>query len=140
MSSTDTTTTASSVVTIVEADVQAIITKIANGVEIVVADFNTAAQWVAQEIPTIVTYIEQIVTFANAVGAGSNHDVATAIAAANEAVEGLNAFASAENANTSSSTTATAQAIISAYTAVKTAQSQSAAAAAAATSNAIAAT
>lgn len=108
-----------------EADVIAIVAKIKTGIETLEADFDVAAKWVAQEVPVIVPYIEQIIGFAGSVGVASNPEVAAAIAAANTAVQGLNAFAAAEN----SGVTNTA-AIVAAYTAIKTAQASSASAAA----------
>lgn len=108
----------------IEADVIAIIAKIKTGIATIEADFDTAAKWVAQEVPIIVPYIEQVIGFASSVGVASNPEVMAAITAANTAVQGLNAFAAAENSGVSDTAS-----VVAAYTAIKNAQAASASAA-----------
>src|ERR1700677_4428045 len=92
----------STVIGTIEADVQAVITKIITGVDTVIADVDAAFQWVLGEIGPVVSGLEQVVSWIEdlapvTTALGLTPEATAAIAAANEAVAGSTAFASAAN-------------------------------------------
>lgn len=109
-----------------ETDVQALLVKIAQGVQIVETDINNALRWAANNAPAIAADIQGAVKLVEQIGI-ITPEVQTAITAANASVVALNAFAaSVKHGETN------AQSVVSAYVAVKNAQKASANAAAAA--------
>ena len=118
-----------------EADVQAVIANIGKGVALAESTLASALSWVASEVPTIVPYLEEAISFATAVGAASNPEAATVIAAAQTAVAALNAVATAQGSGASSAAT-----LLAGYTAIKTTQAAGAQVTVAATQSVVTAT
>lgn len=110
-----------------EADVQAIITNIKSDVAVVESDIDAALHWIASNETPISNAIIQVVNLIEAFGVAGNPEVAAGVAAANLAVQGLNAFAGAVSSGQND-----VQSVITGYAAVKQAQAQIAAATAAA--------
>lgn len=115
-------------ITETEADVQAVIAAVGNGVALAESAMTSALAWVAKEVPTVVPEIEEAISFATAVGAASNPEAAIVIAAAQTAIATLNAVAQAQGTGASS-----AQTLLAGYTAIKTSQATAASVTAAAT-------
>jgi len=105
-------------ITETEADVVAIVTDIKAGVAVVENDLVAAEHWIASNAPAIAADIQQVLGLVEAVGVGSNPEVAAAVVAANLAVNALNAFAAASNTGATPT-----QAVVAGYVAVKQAQS-----------------
>lgn len=101
-----------------EADVVAVITAIKADAAVVQSDLVAAEHWIASNTPAIAAEIQQVLSLVEAVGVGSNPEVAAAVVAANLAVTALNSFANASNTGASP-----AQAVVAGYVAVKQAQS-----------------
>jgi len=80
----------------VEADVQAFITKVAQGAEVLIADLEAAGNWIAANIATIDADLQSALGFAQIVG-GNNATVQKIIADANVSVAALNAYAADSN-------------------------------------------
>jgi hypothetical protein len=110
-----------------EQDVVNLITAVSNEAPVIQKDIDRAFGWIAKETPVIATNLATATTIVAAVGANSNPQVVAAIAAANLAVQGLNAFAEQYNKGTP-----TATAVIDGYIALKQASSAASSAAAAA--------
>ena len=120
-----------------EQDVVNWIADIKQGLAVAEADITNGLNWVASEVPNIVTALQATVGLVEQVGLASNPGVAAAIVAANVAVAGLNAFAAAQNAGAASGTSplqADAAALVAGFTAVKQSQAAVALATAAAAS------
>lgn len=113
-----------------ETDVQNVVTKVIQNVEVGISEVESALKWVASQVPSISTAIQNAVAFIESIGLTANPEVAAAVAAANVAVQGLNAFAAAENSATTAS--GAVNAVVAGYQAVKTAQAAVASATAAA--------
>jgi hypothetical protein len=85
----------------IEAEVMSFITAVENDVEIIIADAEKALSNVAAMVPSIAADIEGVATFVEGIpGVGQQPAVQEAVAAANIAMTGLNAFASAWNKST----------------------------------------
>lgn len=110
-----------------EADVQALVVAINKNAAFTESQLASGLSWVAKEVPTIVPFIEQALSFATAVGAAANPEAALVITAAQEAIAALNAVAQAQNSGAT-----TVQTLLSGYSAVKSAQASGASVAAAA--------
>lgn len=104
-----------------EADVVALISKVAAGVQLVEKDVDRGIKWVAGEAPAIVSALQTAVGLAQQVGMVNPAE----LAAANAAVTALNAFASSVNSGV-----ADGQAVVNGYVAYKQATAAVAAAAA----------
>jgi hypothetical protein len=100
--------------TTTEADVVALIAKVAAGVQLAEADIDRGLKWIAGEVPSIVSALQTAVGLAQTV---SLVDPAELVAA-NAAVQALNAFAAAENSGKSDATS-----VVNGYVAYKSAMS-----------------
>lgn len=105
-------------ITETEADVVAVVAAIKADAAVVASDLTAAEHWIASNTPAIAADIQQVLSLVEAVGVGSNPEVAAAVVAANLAVAALNSFANASNAGASPT-----QAVVAGYVAVKQAQS-----------------
>ena len=114
-----------------EHDVIAVIEAIKKDIPVIESDIAAALRWVARQTPTIAADLQTTEALVTAVGAAGNPNVAAAIAAANIAVAGLNAFAASYNSGKPS-----AEAVVQGYVALKNASSAASAAASAAASTA----
>lgn len=110
-----------------EADVVTWCLAIKQGASVVASDIQAGLKWVASQTPTIVADIQETVSIVEQLGLANVPQVSAAVAAADLAVTGLDAFAAQENSGTGE-----AQALVSGYVAVKQAQSAVTAAKAAA--------
>lgn len=110
-----------------ETEVMSVIAAIKNDAPVVLADIHKALDWIAGQTPAIVADLQMATRLAIAVGAVSSPEMLAAVAAANEAVVALNAFAAAKQAGT-----ADAAAVVQGYIAVKKANAAVASASAAA--------
>ena len=120
-----------------EQDVVNWIADIKQGLAVAEADITNGLNWVASEVPNIVTALQATVGLVEKVGLASNPEVAAAIAAANVAVTALNAFAAAQNAGIAAGTSplqVDGTALVAGFTAVKQSQASNALAMAAAAS------
>lgn len=118
--------TVSNIFRTTETDVVDLIAQIKKDVEIAASDVNNALKWIAGNVPAIAADVQTASSLIEQVGI-TNPTVIAAIKAANESVQALNAFASAENAGQSNP-----QAVVAGYVALKSAVAASASAAAAA--------
>lgn len=100
-----------------EQEVATIVGQIKADIDVAIQDVDKALQWVVSQVPTIAASLTTAASLIEQVGLASHPEVAAAIAAANIAVEGLNAFAAAANAGKTMP-----QAVVSGYVAVKSAQ------------------
>ena len=108
-----------------------VITAVKTGVAVAEADAQKALSWIAGNAPTIaaaVVEVEQMIAAIADVNptVASNTDVTKAIAEANQAVDALNAFATAANTGKND-----AQAVVSGYVAFQQAAASAATAKAA---------
>ncbi|MEJ0050923.1 MAG: hypothetical protein WDN02_06925 [Methylovirgula sp.] len=118
-----------------EADVESWIVAIIKGEKVVASKLEAGLNWLASNTPAISAGVASVETMVESIvaatpGAAQNATVTKAIADANEAVAGLNAFANAANTGSNQ-----AQAVVAGYVAY-----QSAAAAVAGAKAAVAAT
>lgn len=105
-----------------EHDVIAVISAFRTNGPLIVADINKAMNWVVAQTPAIAADIQMASSLAMSVGVAADPRVALAIAAANEAVVALNAFANASAANKAAGQTDTqahAAALVQGYVAIK---------------------
>jgi hypothetical protein len=119
-------------ITVTEQDVVALVVKVKQGIALAAHEINAGLGWIANETPNIAADIQQaasLVQLAGVVDPAAEPEVVAAVAAANTAVAGLNAFATAYKSGTG-----TAQSVVAGYTAIKAAQSAAANAAAIAAS------
>lgn len=86
-------------------------------VDVAIQDVDAALQWVVQQTPAIASDLQIAASLIEQVGLASNPEVAAAIAAANIAVQGLNAFAAAANSGKTMP-----QAVVQGYVAVTSAK------------------
>lgn len=106
----------------VESDVVKVIAAFKTDAPLVVADLNKAMDWVIAQTPAIARDLQLATTLAMDVGIATNPNIGLAIAAANEAVTALNAFATASAANKAAGQTDTqahAAALVQGYVAIK---------------------
>jgi len=106
--------------TVTENDVVAIVVKVKQGVELAAHEVSAALGWIADNTPAIAADIQQvssIIQLAGVVDPAAAAGVTAAVAAANTAVAGLNAFASAYNNGSGN-----AASVVAGYTAIKQAQ------------------
>lgn len=127
--------TIENIVETTEADVESWIVAIIKGEEVVASKLEAGLNWLAGNTPAISAGVASVETMVESIvaatpGAAQNATVTKAIADANEAVAGLNAFANAANTGTNQ-----AAAVVAGYVAY-----QSAAAAVAGAKAAVAAT
>jgi hypothetical protein len=102
---------------VVEADVVAVVTKIRQGFAVAETDIANAMKWIAGEIPNVVTVIQTAESIAGTTAGlipAIAPEVEAAIAAANVAVAGLNAFKTASGNNAGTPAT-----LMASYVAVK---------------------
>lgn len=111
-----------------EANVQAVIVLVQKDIAVIEADVDAALKWVANNTPTIVSYVEAVIGFASQVGLSSTPAGAAAVLAAQTAIATLNAVAQAQNTGASD-----IQTLLAGYAAIKQAQGAASSAAAAAT-------
>lgn len=111
--------------TTTEQDVIDVIANIKNDITVAESDITSALNWLAGEVPTIVTALEAAAGLASSVGLVS----APELAAAEAAVQALQSFAAAQNSG-SGTITADAQAVVAGYVALKQSQATTASAAA----------
>ncbi len=121
-----------------EADVIAIVKDVISGVEVAASDIDKALQWVAGHAPAIAANVQgvtsllsTVATVAAPLAPAVSAEIDGAVAAANLAVEGLNAVASSIKTSGGGTVATDANAVLAGYHAVKTAQAASAKAAAA---------
>lgn len=105
---------------ITEKDVVALVLKIKHDIDVTNAQVKAAMGWIANATPQITKDIQTVESIVQVIGVG-NPTVAAAVAAANVAVAGLNAYATAYNNGTG-----TPAAVVAGYSAAKLAQAAAA--------------
>ena len=108
------------VLTVTEKDVVAIVVKAKQEIELAAHEINAALGWIASNTPAIAADIRQvssIIQLAGVIDPAAEAGVAAAVVAANTAVAGLNAFASAYQNGSGN-----AASVVAGYTAIKQAQ------------------
>lgn len=99
-----------------EQEVAKVVGQIKADIDVAIQDIDNALKWVVQQTPAIAADLQVAASLIEQVGLASNPEVAAAIAAANVAVQGLNAFAAAANSGKTMP-----QAVVSGYVAVQAA-------------------
>lgn len=122
-------------ITETEADVQKVVAALVADAEVIESDLNSAFHWVISNAPTIAADITEVASFATQAGITANPAFAAAVAAANLAVQGLNAAVTANKAGQN-----TAQSVLAGYVAIQQARSSVASANAAVAQTAVAPT
>lgn len=108
-----------------ETDVVKVVAQVKADIEVAIQDIDGALKWLVKQTPAIAVGLQTAASLIEQVGVASNPEVAAAIAAANIAVQGLNAFAAAANNGKTMP-----QAVVDGYAAYKSAQAAVAGAAA----------
>ena|SRR5690348_11949520 len=108
-----------------ESDVVKVVAQIKTDIDVAIQDIDSALKWLVKQTPAIAAGLQTAAGLIEQVGLASDPEVAAAIAAANIAVQGLNAFAQAANSGKT-----LPQAVVDGYTSYKSAQAAVAGAAA----------